>query len=47
MSLVEIKDFNALTDNKPSSDQPVKNKQKAYGKLVEMSRNDDLNKLVS
>ena len=38
---VEIKDFNALFDNKPFFDQPVKNKQEAYEKLIEMSRNDD------
>ena len=38
MSLVEIKDFNAL---EPVFDQPVKNKQKAYEKLIEMSKNDD------
>ena len=37
--LVEIKDFNALIDNKQFFDQPVKNKQEAYEKLVEMSRN--------
>ena len=41
MSLVEVKDFNALLDNKPFFDQPVKNKQGAYEKLVEMSKNDD------
>ena len=41
MSLVEIKDFNALTDNKPIFDQSIKNKQQAYKKLVEMSRNND------
>ena len=40
MPLVEIKDFNALIDNKPFFDQPVKNKCKAYEKLIEMSRND-------
>ena len=40
MSLVEIKDINALIDNKPFFDQPVKNKQEAYEYLVEMSRND-------
>ena len=40
MPLVEIKDFNALIDNKPFFDQPVKNKQ-VYEKLIEMSRNDD------
>ena len=37
MPLVEIKDFNAIIDNKPFFDQPVKNKQKP----IEMSRNDD------
>ena len=41
MSLVAIKDFNALVDNKPFFDQPVKNKQEAYEKLIEISRNDD------
>ena len=41
MPLAEIKDFNALIDNKPSFDQPVKNKQEVYEKLVEISRNDD------
>ena len=41
MSLVEIKNFNALIDNKPFFDQPVKNKQEAYEKLIEMSRNND------
>ena len=39
--LVEIKDFNALIDNKPFFDQPVKKKQEWYEKLIEMSRNDD------
>ena len=41
MPLVEIKDFNVLIDNKPFFDQPVKNKQEVYEKLIEMSRNDD------
>ena len=41
MSLVEINNFNALNDNKLFFDQSVKNKQEAYKKLVEMSRNDD------
>ena len=41
MPLVEIKDFNALTDNKPFFDQSAKNKQEAYEKLIEMSRNND------
>ena len=33
--------LNALTDNKPFFDQPVRNKQEAYEKFVEMSRNDN------
>ena len=41
MPLIEIKDFTALIENKPFFNQPVKGKQEAYGKLVEMSRNDD------
>ena len=41
MRLVEIKDFNALINNKPFFGKPVKNKQKAYEKLIEMSKNDD------
>ena len=41
MSLVEIKDFNALADNKPFFDQLVKNKQQAHENRIEMSRNDD------
>ena len=39
MPLVEIKDFNALIDNKPFFDQQVK--KEAYEKLIEMSRNDN------
>ena len=42
--LAEIKNFNVLIDNKPFFDQPVKNKQEAYEKLVKMSRNDDYTK---
>ena len=41
MPSVEIKDFNALIDNKPFFDQPVKNKQEMYEKRIVMSRNDD------
>ena len=41
MSLVKIKDFNALIDNKPFFDQPVKNKQEVYEKRIEMLNNDD------
>ena len=38
MLLVEIKDFNALTDNKPFFDQPSKNKQKTYEKYCNFKR---------
>ena len=41
MSLVEIKYFNALIENKPFFDHPVKNKQEAYEKLIEIPRNYD------
>ena len=41
MPLIEIKDFNALIDYKPFFDQLVKNKQEAYEKPIEMSRNDN------
>ena len=34
MQLVEIKDFNASTNNKLFFDQPVKNKQEVYEKLI-------------
>ena len=37
ISLVAIKDVNALIDNKPYFDQQVQNKQEAFEKLVEMS----------
>ena len=40
MLFVEIKDFNALIDNKPLFDQTVKSKQKPFKKLAEFSRND-------
>ena len=39
MPLVEINDFNTLLNNKPFFGQPVKNKQEAYKKLIEMSKN--------
>ena len=43
MPLVKIKDVNALLDKKLIFDQLVKkkNKQEAYEKHVEMSRNND------
>ena len=41
MPLIEIKDFHALIDKKPFFDQPVKNKQEMYEKLIEMWRNND------
>ena len=39
MPLVEIKDFNAINDNKTFFNEPLKNKQEAHEKLVEISRN--------
>ena len=36
MPLAEIKDFNALINNKPSCDQAVKSKQEPYEKLIKM-----------
>ena len=41
MPLIEIKDFNVIINNKPCFGKTVKNKQYAYEKLVEMSRNND------
>ena len=41
MTLVEIKDFDALIDNKPFFYQPVKSEQEVYEKLIEMSKNND------
>ena len=43
MPLVETKYFNPLIENKPFFDQPVENKQEAFQKHIEMSRNDDHN----
>ena len=39
--LVEGKDFNALIGNNTFSDRSVKNKQEAYERPVEMSKNSD------
>ena len=41
MSIVVIKHFIALINNKPFYDQPIKNKQEAFEKLIETSRNHD------
>ena len=41
MQLVEIKDFDALIDNKTFFDQPVKNKHEAYGKPIKMKISND------
>ena len=41
MLLVQIKIFQALIDNKPLFDQPVKNKQEVYKKPVKRSINND------
>ena len=41
MSLAEIKYFNALINNIPIFNQPVKNKQEVFEEYIEVSRNDD------
>ena len=41
MSLVEIKGFNPLINNKLFFEQPLKNKGKAYEDFIEISRNVD------
>ena len=41
MPLIVNKDFNALIDNKPFFNQPVKNKQEVYKTLIEISRIND------
>ena len=41
MLFVEIKDFNAVIDNKPFFDQPMKTNKNRMKNLVEISRNDD------
>ena len=38
---VEIKDFNFLIDGQSFFDLAVKNKEEAYKKIIEMSRNND------
>ena len=41
MPLVEMKNLDALVENKSIFNQPVKNKQEAYEKLNEMLKNND------
>ena len=41
MPLVDIKDTNALINNRQFYDQPVKSKHEAYENLAEMSRSND------
>ena len=38
---VRIKDFNVLIDGKSFFDLPVKNEEKAYEKIIDMSNNND------
>ena len=38
---VEIKDFNVLTDSKTFLDVPIKDKEKTYEAIIEMSKNND------
>ena len=41
MSLVEIEDLNALINNKSFFDQPLKNKQQVYEKLIKTPEHED------
>ena len=41
MPLVEIEDFNVLINNKSFFDQPLKNKQEVYEKLIKMPKHED------
>ena len=41
VSNIEIKDFNVLIDGKSFFDLPVKNEEKAYEKIIEISKNND------
>ena len=38
---IEIKGFDVLTDGKCFFDVPIKNKEEAYEKSIEMSKNND------
>ena len=38
---VEIKDFNVLIDGKPFFEIPVKNKEKAYEAIIEITKNNN------
>ena len=38
---IEIKDFNVLIDGKSFFDLPVKNEEESYGKIIDMSKNND------
>ena len=38
---VEIKDFNVMIDGKSFFDLPVKNKEEAYEKIIDMCNNND------
>ena len=40
---MQIKDFNIIIDKTPFFDQPVKNEEEAYEKIIEISRNSEYN----
>ena len=44
MSLVGIKDFNALIGSKLFFNQPIKNKQEAYERFIKVSENNNYTK---
>ena len=40
---VQVKDFNVIVDKTPFFDQPVKNEEEAYEKIIEITRNSEYN----
>ena len=44
---VQIKDFNVLTDGKRFFDLPLKNKEEAYEKIIDMSNNNNNNNYMT
>ena len=43
---VEIKDFNVLIDDKSFCDAPIKSKEETYEKIIELSKNSDIQLVI-
>ena len=43
---VEIKDFNVLIDGKSFCDAPIKSKEETYEKIIELSKNSDIQLVI-